>query len=387
MNDDFPDFVVRSGSEHHVSVSEHTGNAKTPKNVVVSHPEETRERKLAFDHVHDVSTDTAQDKTPQQPANAVAVPASDSAKANVLNVPITVLAPNKQDVNIDSMQDHRQAIAQDDLIGTNRQTTATTAPTSANVQNVSTEVIAANKQALPTETLKDNLQSLGKGQLESDNRQAVTGAPTAGSNVQNVPVNEVISDNKQGIPQDTLDDTRVVIDTAGSESNRQAVPTDDVGINRQALSNAASAPNRQPGLTQAFSTNEQPIPTLQVEAYPTAVAQGAALSDNHQAIDAEKIADHLEKLPSAKTALAQVPFASDEASPSSAASHEAASKTNTYPTQGSSADAPSHTNLTAEEKKLKHEEAAAAFQRRLLGIKHNVDNLNDRLTDFEQKLP
>jgi hypothetical protein len=386
MNDDFPDFVVRSGSEHHVSVSERTGNAKTPKNIVVSHPEKTRERKLAFDHVNDVSTDTAQDKTQQQPDNAVAVPASDSAKANVLNVPITALAPNKQDVNIDSIQDHRQAIAQDDTVGTNRQTTATTAPTSANVQNVTTEVIAANKQALPTETLKDNRQSLGKGQPKRNNRRAVTGAPTAGSNVQNVPVNGVISDNKQGIPQDTLDDTRVVIDTAGSESNRQAVPTDDVGINRQALSNAASAPNRQPGLTQALSTNEQPIPRLQVETYPTAVAQGAALSDNRQAIDAEKIADHLEKIPSAETALALVPFASDEASPFSKASHEAPNKANAYPTQGSSADTPPHANLTPEEKKLKHEEAAAEFQRRLLGIKHDVDNLNDRLTDFEQKL-
>lgn len=387
MNDDFPDFVVPSGSQHHVSVSEHTGNAKTPKNVVVSHPEETRERKLAFDHIHDVSTDAAQDKNPQQAANAVAVPASDSVKANVLNVPITVLAPNKQDVSTDSLQDHRQAIAQDDTIGTNRQITATTAPTSANVQNVTTEVIAANKQALPTETFQDKLQSLGKGQSERDNRQAVTGAPPTQANVQIVSASGVDSDNKQGIPPDPRDDTRVVIDTTASEPNRQAVPTNNVDINRQALSDAASAPNRQPGLPQAFSTNEQPIPTLHVEAYSPHVDDGAALPANRQAIDAEKIAAHLEKIPSAETARAQAAFPSAEASLSSAPSHEASGKANASATHGSLTDAPSHTTLTAEEKKLKHEETAAAFQRRLLGIKHNVDNLNDRLTDFEQKLP
>jgi hypothetical protein len=38
-DDEFPD-IIGSGTEHHVSVSEHTGNAKTPHNNVSSHEEE-----------------------------------------------------------------------------------------------------------------------------------------------------------------------------------------------------------------------------------------------------------------------------------------------------------------------------------------------------------
>ena len=58
-DDDIPSFVVSSGSEHHVSVSEHTGNAKTPHNKVVSHEEETQARKLAFEK-HDGDSDSSQ---------------------------------------------------------------------------------------------------------------------------------------------------------------------------------------------------------------------------------------------------------------------------------------------------------------------------------------
>ncbi len=49
MNDDDFTGIVRSGSQHSVSVSEHTGNAKTPKNIVASHEEETEARKRAFE--------------------------------------------------------------------------------------------------------------------------------------------------------------------------------------------------------------------------------------------------------------------------------------------------------------------------------------------------
>lgn len=351
MNDDFPDFVVRSGSQHHVSVSEHTGNAKTPKNVVVSSPEETRERKIAFDHAHDVSNsaETAQDKDPLPPASTQTASASNNAKANVLSVPITVLAPNKQDVNVDSVRDHRQAIEPDNAIGINRQTTTSTAATSANVQNVATEVIAANKQALPTQALKDNVQSI------------------AGE--------AVVPDNVQSIARDLLEDNHAMIDAAPVVTNRQTVPQDDARVNRQVLNNTAPTANRQPGLASATNANEQRITTLHVQDHQHGVDNADGTADNHQAIDAEKIADHLEKLPGSELARAAIKAPSEANKPK-------------IPDPGStSADAHAPGALSAEEKKLKHEEAAAAFKRRLLGIKHNVDNLNDRLTDFERKLP
>lgn len=316
MNDDSPHFVVPSGSEHRVSVSEYTGDAKTPKNVVVSDPEETRERKLAFDHQHDVSanTDRTVVKDTQQAASVEALAATDTNKPKVLQVP-------------------------DNGVGANGQTTAAT-PAVPNVQHVATEVIATNAQALPTEAVKDNLQSVSNNPQISDNRQPVNGPALVEPNLQKVTGEAVAPDNRQSLGQDQQDDTRVLIDTARSEPNRQAVAADDVGINRQALSHAAAMPNRQE-------------------------------------IGAEKIADHSEKLSGAEIARSQVQLPSDE-QPGIA---------NAPPLRSSPASGPSHAAPAAEETKLKHDQTASAFQRRLLGIKHNVDNLNGRLTDFEQKQP
>lgn len=316
MNDDSPHFVVPSGSEHRVSVSEYTGDAKTPKNVVVSDSEETRERKLAFDHLHDVSanTDRTVAKDPQQAASVEALAAADTNKPKALQVP-------------------------DNGIGANGQTAAVT-PSAPNVQHVATEVIASNAQALPTDAFKDNLQSVSNNPPVSDNRQPVNGPALVEPNLQKVAGDAVAPDNLQSLAQDQQDDTRVVIDTARSEPNRQAVAADDVSINRQALSHAAAMPNRQE-------------------------------------IGAEKIADHSENLPSAEIARGQVQLPSDE-QPGIA---------NAPPLRSSPTSEPSHAAPAAEETKLKHDQAASAFQRRLLGIKHNVDNLNGRLTDFEQKQP
>ena len=375
MNDDFPDFVVRSGSEHHVSVSERTGNAKTPKNIVVSHPEETRERKLAFDHIHDISSSNpAQDKDLLPPASAETIPASDNDKTNVLKVPITVLAPNKQDVNIDSVQDRRQAIEPDNALGTNRQATTTTAPTSANVQNVDTEVIADNKQTLPTQAVKDNLQSISNSPPDSENRLTMPGSAPVAPNVQSVAGDAIVPDNLQSLAQDTLDDNHAKVDAARAVANRQAIAQDDAGANRQAVNHTASTTNRQPGLANAVDVNEQNIPTLHVEPHRHRVDEAEGAPDNRQAIDSENITDHLEKLPGSEFARAAINAPLEANTP------------NAPGTDNTSADVSVPGVLSAEEKKLKHEEAAAAFQRRLLGIKHNVDNLNDRLTDFEQKL-
>jgi len=41
--------IVRSSSGHRVSVSQHTGNAKTPKNIVSTDEEDTTAKKLAFE--------------------------------------------------------------------------------------------------------------------------------------------------------------------------------------------------------------------------------------------------------------------------------------------------------------------------------------------------
>jgi len=316
MNDDSPNFVVPSGSHHRVSVSEYTGNAKTPKNVVVSNPEETLKRKLAVDHVHDVSTNTdlTVAKDLQQPTSVEALPAGNTPKPNVLKV-------------------------SDNGIGANRQTTAATVA-APNVQDVATEVIATNIQDLSAETFKDNLQSINNNSPVSDNRQPVKGPALVEPNLQKVAGEAVAPDNLQSLGQDEQDNTRVVIDTARSEPNRQAVVADDVGINRQALRNAAAMPNRQE-------------------------------------IGAEKIANHSEKLPGAE-------IARDQAQLPSGTEHGTA---NPSALRGSSANAQSHAAPTAKEIKRKHDQAASEFQRRLLGIKQNVDNLNDRLTDFEQKQP
>ena len=157
MKDDDFSGLVRSGAKHSVSVSERTGNAKTPKNIVASHEEETEKRKLAFEQHELDALDAEKPLTDDAEANLLAVPSAGTAKGNVQKVATGKGADNRQALAAkDQGAENIQALTQDNAETNRQQIGNDTAST--NIQAVSTgKGIAANQQ----HTHEDRLQSPG----------------------------------------------------------------------------------------------------------------------------------------------------------------------------------------------------------------------------------
>ena len=398
-DDDIPSFVVGSGSEHHVSVSEHTGNAKTPHNKVVSHQEEPLSRKLAFEknqvdaagakapnakdagvnsptvpHDAPAGTNVQQITSEAISANRQAIAHSHPAGANVQDIPTEVIAPNVQSVHTDTLGNHQahigaaqqlgdnpQAVPSDVGSDNNRQKIGEDAK-SPNVQSVSHNAEQTHREGIHTEGLSDNHQAI-PSETSAANRQALAKTPaSAGTSGITLPSGV----NEQEIP--TLNET----------INHQTVQDQSIGDNRQALNSADAAPNRQALNTQTTSPNHQ--------AAPKAPEAGT----NRQPVGTDALKDHKEAASSAPIVRAKVDF-SKAASASAPASHNMdanavrqAGKANKKSRPGVTLPGLIPDPAAASPEAL---EAAAEFHRRVLDIKHNVDNLNHRLTDFEQKLP
>ena len=110
--------------------------------------------------------------------------------------------------------------------------------------------------------------------------------------------------------------------------------------------------------------------------------------NNRQAIGTQALSDHREALPSGSTVRAKVDFPTGHDDSASASNAHPTSEHGQATGRPSVAAAGQAKPLTpAEHEKLKHEDASALFHRRLVGIKHDVDDLNHRLSDFEQKSP
>jgi hypothetical protein len=450
MSDDDFSGLVRSGTQHSVSVSEHTGNAKTPKNVVVSHEEETEARKRAFEqkalaaleaeralaaaldeHTDNKVSDEAHADTniqkvaaDKQAANRQSLPGEEASKPNVQSVSTDAIEANRQKVGTDKIQDNIQSLGHDKGIG-------------ANVQGVSTEAIDANRQSIPTEGISANLQNVGNGNIAANNQNLAgeaaiqtnrQGVPTdsMSANVQDIPVGH-ISANVQDIHSDTLPPNQQTIeqDSTGinrqgigngpaASANLQALPQDEAGVNRQSLEGHDQSKNQQGIPTNSTDTNEQKLaklggqnnqqtieensfganrqalaatpgltpnhqaigtdaPTLNRQAAP----QDAPPSTNRQGVDNGKIESHFETLPSGEVVRKKVDFAAEAANVKTGS--KPASRTNVRPR-------PPLTATEQQAAKLKREKMMDEFHGRVAGIKHNVDALNDRLTDFEEKV-
>ena len=436
MNDDDFSGIVRSGSQHSVSVSEHTGNAKTPKNVVVSHEEETEARKRAFEekalaasnadkalaaalaeHTElRVSDNTTAANTQKAAANnevlnRQGIAGEGAAKPNVQHISTDVLEANHQKVGTDKLQDNIQSVSN----GKNM---------AANVQNISVDVIAANqqklegekgigtnKQDIPIDVIAANQQSVSHGNIAT-NTQKIAGEKAIETNRQGIPTDVIAPNvqdisskpftaNNQAIAQDALGLNRQSLDNGpAAAANLQALPKDDVAANRQSLGQDGNAKNQQgipadgtssddQKLTElGVQVNQQPLaasmapnnqaigsdaPTLNRQALP----QNAPPGTNRQSVDNGKIESHFEALPSDQVVRKKVDFAAEAAN----------LKTGTKPAAKPS-DRP-RAPLTAadqQEAKLKREKLMAEFHGRVAGIKNNVNALNDRLSNFEEKV-
>jgi len=433
-DDDIPSFVVSSGSEHHVSVSEHTGNAKTPHNKVVSHEDETLARKLAFEkhtpesnagkapgattaaHVQAVNTDAQAGANVQKieadaaPANHQAIPKNAPLGANVQDIHTEVIAPNRQGIHTDALGSNRASIVGPEQDNDNKQNISADTPAvsnrlkidasaqSANVQALAHDAQQTHRAGIQTQGADDNMQSVAADAAADDNRQKI-GAPAQAPNV-------------QSLGKDSDAEHRVGVHTEGVNDNHQAIPTEAAGNNRQTL---PDAPASAVGSVKALPSgvNEQDIPTLNETANHQPM-QEQGLGDNHQnlgqpnakpnpqgldaqkhsanhqaapqapgpgvnrqGIDAQGTQDHRETASSEPIERAKVDFSQAAASSTQANPKK---KPRTGVTLPGLISDPSNASPEVLD-------AAAEFHRRVLDIKHNVDNLNHRLTDFEQKQP
>lgn len=317
MNDDDLSGIVRSGSQHSVSVSEHTGNAKTPKNIVVSHEEETEARKRAFEqkalaeleakkalaaalaeHTEHIATDDspsdaniqniASDKAAQ---NRQAIAEGGATTPNVQSVSTDVLDANIQNIGTDKIQANVQNIAADKGIASN-------------VQNVSMDVIAANqqkldadkgiqdnRQGLPTDAIATNRQNVGGGNVAT-NTQNISGDKVIAANVQDIAIDGIatnkqalgsssFSANNQSVGQDTAGLNRQGIDNSPAAApNLQGLPADEAINNRQTLAGDANTNNRQGIPSNANSTNEQGVPKLAFQGNKQPLPQDHSAANN-----------------------------------------------------------------------------------------------------------
>jgi hypothetical protein len=356
-DDEFPE-IIGSGTEHHVSVSERTGNAKTPKNIVTSHEEETEARKRAFE---------AAELSELEAKKALAAAISE----HVVQIPGQTNSTNIQTISGDKETRNRQALPGEDGI-------------KANLQNVGTDSFQDNMQSVPDgKNLTSNHQGVGTD-AQSPNRQNLSGDSTTA--------------NQQSIGQDRQTDNKQTIGKDANASNVQALPSDSTSANRQNLGAEASANHRASISTENGTPNHQAIDaetmvnnrqTLAKEAALAPNQQstpGTAPSLNRQAVDDGKIKSHFEPLPDTTLVRAKADLSQNSAQTQPLRQPgKATNATPSSPAKRPSAPKP----LTAQSLQglqLNHEKFNDEFHGRLAGIKHNVDTLNERLTDFEEKV-
>lgn len=339
MNDDDFSGLVRSGSKHSVSVSEHTGNAKTPQNKVMSHEEETEALKRSFEE---------QALAAQEEEKALAAALAEHTHA--LDLPDTATDANIQIITGDKGIKNNQTVANDGAAKANLQSIPTSAP-KANSQTIESETYIDNIQALSSEKAAANRQSMADDKAIDTNRQAID-TQAQPKNRQSISTEEALSNTQN-------------ISSPDAQDNQQLIEEGAQGLNRQPISQASAiAPNNQ-----AIGT---PDPSL-----------------NRQGVGNGNIQSHFEALPSDKIERKKVDFPTGDNSPSTGAPHTtavAAEATRKPVTKLAPAPRVPMTAQELENAKRQREKFSDAFHGRLAGIKHNVEELNERLTDFEEKV-
>ena len=300
-DDEFPT-IISSGTEHHVSVSEHTGNAKTPQNNVTSQDEEAKARQSAFD---------AQALAALEEKKALAAALAEHAAHTAPQE--TAAAANIQKIAADKNTNNRQTIANDGVT-------------------------------------KPNVQSIGSAP-QQDNIQTLAGGNTP-KNTQSIAADKAVANNRQSIDQ------------SPQVKNVQTIPTEIAASNEQQISKAVVQDNKQ--------TIDKSDPSL-----------------NRQSVDNGNIQSHFEPLPSSNIALKKLDFPTSDIQ-----TGNASPAAKVVPADASRKPAPNLAPVTRapmtakelEDAKRQREQLNTAFHGRLAGIKHNVEELNERLTDFEEKV-
>jgi len=340
-----------------VSVSEHTGNAKTPKNIVTSDEEDTlskvrtfegkegefdplahnlaEEQKLRLDKYETKPTQDV--KTQKAPANTAAVENLQTLKQHSV-APEKQAAPrgsettaNQQNIATDKPVDNRQAIATENLkenlqgiptekFQENNQALPASNAIDSNTQSIPSSNVETNIQGIQTESINDNLQSIANDSLEN-NIQSISSPQVAPQKPQGIAkesirtndagiAKEPVTKNDAGIAKENVEqrDARVAkeqvktntanisIDT--SANNKQAIQSAPVSDNLASIPKDTHHETRQALDKDSFQDRGATVAKTSVEGNVQAVPTKPSISNNLQPIEQKPIADHFETLPS-----------------------------------------------------------------------------------------
>jgi len=342
MSDDNFSGLIRSGKSHGVSVSEHTGNAKTVRNKVSSDEQAIEAKKNAFEK------QSAEDKA------------------------------NIQKAQSDDRQDEEQSLAADKS-NTNRQEINQGQGVTANVQGVKSGNLKDNNQKIGSSTTAVNLQKAGTGNITTNNQAVNGGAVT--SNVQGIGKGNIAT-NKQAIDQTSSSPNKQSTESIDNDKNRQPILNSAPTTNDAKLAKLAIEDNNQGVAEQAPETNRQPLENLGPSLNMHRAPKEGVIDANRQPTDKENLDDHFEILPSAAIERAEVDLGLSVAD-SNSESKEAFSKIKVK--QQVSAAAKERPLTAQQAAKLKHDKYVEAFHGRLAGIKRGVDALNGRLDVMEKR--
>ena len=416
MSDDNFSGFVRSGKSHGVSVSEHTGNAKTIRNKVSSDEQAIEARKTAFEgqssegtaNIQNASSYSTQAKeqsvsNEESNTNRQDINQGSGVAANFKSLKTESLKDSNQKIDSSSTAVNLQKVGNDNIT-TNNQGIEKNKVIQDNEQKIPNGGISKDNQAVNGGALKSNMAGIGKGNI-SNNKQVIGNGKIA-ANDQIVSNGKGISTNVQVIPVDGAVTNKQAIDQPSLSPNNQCLPKDQVAPNKQATQSVENDKNSQPILNgaptindaktaktvlednnqgvaeQAPEINRQPLgnigPALNMHRAPKEGAIGA----NRQTTDKENLADHFEVLPSETIERAEVDFGL-LASDSSAAFQDTFPKINVKKL----AFAPAvERPLTAQQAaQLKHDKFVQSFHGRLAGIKRGVDELNGKLDKMEKR--
>ena len=212
-----------------------------------------------------------------------------------------------------------------------------------NDAGISKQNIQERDAHIEKEQVKVNIANIGNDAL-ADNNQAVENAPI-GNNQASIP-KETHHETRQALDKDSFEDRGASVAKTALEDNLQAAPTD------------------------------------------------APIGNNFQPIEQKPLADHFEKLQSDARPLGEPASASPNpitSKPASSVTPVGVKANSTVAANAPSTKAnkasPTRTVSPSEAQKiaLVHQAQMEAFHGRLKGIKHNVDELNHKLDDLENK--
>ena len=427
MNDDEFSGFISSGKKMRVSVSEHTGNAKKPKNIVTSDEEKTLSKVRTFEDKEGEFDPLSRNLAEEQNLRLDKYQTKPTQDLNTQKAPVnTAAVENLQTVKQGSIANDKQAAPRESETTANRQSVQTTAA-KANLQSVSADTLKDNQQSIATDKSEDNRQGIATENLKeslqdiqtesiNDNLQSITN-DNLENNIQSISSPQVAPQKPQGIGKDpirtndadiakkNIQDRDARVKKKQIKTNTANISIDVIPNNKQAVQSASVSDNlasipkdthhetRQALDKDSFQDRGATVAKTSVQGNVQAVPTKPSTSNNLQPIEQKPIADHFETLPSdarplGETATPKSSPIANRASPTpqqSVATKTAVAQATPLAKSQKVVTSSAISPAEAEKIALAHKAQMEAFHGRLAGIKHTVDDLNHKLDDLENK--